>query len=197
MAKSKSPNEHVDEYIDSAASFAKPICHKLRKIIFKAEPTMIEEWKWGPNYQKNGMVCGFGHFKNHVHLSFFQGALLKDPKKMLTEGKANLHNRGVKFRSVEEIDEKTLIAYIREAVANNKKGTKVSLKERKDVNIPSDFLKALKSGKLDKKFESLAFSYRKDYVNWIESAKKEETRNSRIKKALEKISKGIKFHETL
>jgi hypothetical protein len=152
MAASKTPKQHIDEYIDAGPDFAKPICTKIREIIFKAEPAMIEEWKWGPNYQKNGMVCGFGHFKKHVHLSFLQGALLTDPKNILTEGKTNLHNRGVKFRRLEEVDEKILIAYIREAVANNKKGIKVSSKANKEVIVPADFLKALKLNKLDQKF---------------------------------------------
>lgn len=43
MAASKSPKQHIDEYINEAPDFAKPICTKIR--VLKAEPTMIEEWK--------------------------------------------------------------------------------------------------------------------------------------------------------
>lgn len=88
-------------------------------MILKADPDIIEDWKWGPNYQKNGMVCGFGAFKQHVILTFFQGAILKDPKKILNHGTTNQHNRNIKFKSINDIDEDTLIKYIREAVNNN------------------------------------------------------------------------------
>jgi hypothetical protein len=195
MAKTKSASRQVDEYIDTAQDFAKPICKKLRQIIFKAEPGIIEDWKWGPNYSKNGMVCGFNHFTSHVSFSFFQGALLKDPQKILNEGSDNLHNRGIKFKDVKEVDEKTLTAYIKEAVANNVKGIKVNIKEKKEIKIPVDFLNELKLKKLHEKFNALSYTYRKEYIQWIESAKKEETRIVRIKKGIEKISKGLKIND--
>lgn len=104
----------------------------------------------------------------HVHLSFFSGRTFKgSQKKFLQKVKTNLHNGGIKFRNLEEIDEKTLIAYIREAVANNKKRIQVPSKEKKEVAVPSDFLKALKLNKLEQKFNDLAYTYRKEYVNWM------------------------------
>ncbi len=57
--------------------FAREICIRLRSIILSADPSFIEDWKWGPNYYLNGMVCGYWGFKKHVSLVFFQGSLLK------------------------------------------------------------------------------------------------------------------------
>jgi uncharacterized protein YdeI (YjbR/CyaY-like superfamily) len=45
----------------------------------------------------------------------------------------------------------------------------------------------LKKAKVLAYFDSLAFSHRKEYVQWIESAKKEETRTKRIEQAIEKL----------
>jgi uncharacterized protein YdeI (YjbR/CyaY-like superfamily) len=177
----------IDEYISSAEPFAQAICKKLRSLIFKAEPSMIEDWKWGPNYFSNGMVCGFGHFKKHVSLAFFQGALLKDKKKILLKNEGNLHNRHIKFTDVKQIDEKLLIEYITEAVINNEKGLKITEAKDKTVTVPEDFKKALIKNKALNNFEEMSYSKRKDYVTWINGAKQDATREKRIIQAVDKI----------
>lgn len=58
----------------------------------------------------------------------------------------------------------------------------------RDVEIPKDFKKALKEHKLDKAFLSMSYSHRREWVQWIEGAKKEETRVNRIAKAIERLS---------
>lgn len=192
MAKSKvkhNPDAKmlIDEGISQAEPFAQAICKKLRSIIFKAEPGIIEDWKWGPNYYKDGMVCGFWYFKKHVTFTFWQGALLKDKKKVLLSNPGNLHNRHLKFTDVSQIDEKLLIEYIAEAVINNEKGLKLTEAKDKTVVIPADFKKLLTSNKLLPYFEKLAYTHRKEYVQWIEAAKKEETRMKRIDAAISKL----------
>src|SRR5436853_338053 len=87
----------IDDYIAKSPAFAQKICNMLRQIILKADPKIIEDWKWGPNYYKDGMICGYGTFKGWVTFSFFQGALMKDPKKLFNYGDANAHNRSIKF----------------------------------------------------------------------------------------------------
>lgn len=178
----------IDEGIAGAKPFAQEICNKLRAIIFKAEPAIIEDWKWGPNYYKEGMVCGFWYFKKHVTLNFYQGALLKDKKKVLMGNPGNVHNRHIKYTDVKQVDEKLLIEYITEAVINNEKGLKLTQATDKTVVIPGDFKKLLVKNKILKNFEAMSYSKRKDYVQWIESAKQETTRNKRMDQALEKIA---------
>ena len=177
----------IDEGIASAEPFAQAICKKLRSIILKAEPGIIEDWKWGPNYYKNGMVCGFWYFKKHCSIVFYQGALLKDKKKVLLQNPGNLHNRHIKYTDVKQIDEKLLTEYIIEAVINNEKGLKITEAKDKTVIIPDDLKKLLVKNKLLPYFEKLAYSHRKEYVMWINDAKKEETRLSRMDKAIEKL----------
>lgn len=60
--------------------------------------------------------------------------------------------------------------------------------EERKITTPADFKKALKVHKLDKVFDSMSFTHRKEYVQWIEDAKKAETRENRIVKAILKIS---------
>ena len=177
----------IDYGISKAEPFAKVICNKLRAIIFTAEPKMIEDWKWGPNYYYDGMVCGFWHFKKHVSFVFFQGALLKDKNKVLQVNPGNVHNRHIKYTDVKEVNEKLLIEYIKEAVANNKKGIKITEAKDKTIVIPEDYKKILVKNKLLPYFESLAYSHRKEYVGWITDAKKEETRIKRMNTSIEKL----------
>ncbi len=177
----------IDEGISRAEPWAQAICKKLRAIILKAQPDIIEDWKWGPNYYKDGMVCGFWYFKTHVSFVFFQGALLKDKKKVLMKNEGNLHNRHIKYTDVNQVDEELLTAYITEAVMNNEKGLKLKEAKDKTVTVPADFRKLLEKNNLLKNFENMSYSRRKDYVQWIEGAKKEETRAKRISEALVKI----------
>ena len=192
MAKSKVKHHPdasalIDEGISQAEPKAQAICKKLRSVILKAVPEMIEDWKWGPNYYKDGMVCGFWYFKTHVTLTFFQGALLKDKKKVLLKNEGNLQNRHIKFTDVKQVDEKLITEYLVEAVMNNEKGLKLTEAKDKTVIIPEDFRKLLVKHKLLANFEGMSYSRRKDYVQWIEGAKQAETRARRIAQALEKI----------
>lgn len=58
------------------------------------------------------------------------------------------------------------------------------------VDVPADLAKALKARKVDAAFVALAYSHRKEYVRWVEEAKKPETRANRIAKAVEMVAAG-------
>lgn len=58
------------------------------------------------------------------------------------------------------------------------------------VTVPADLTKALRGGKVERAFAALAFSHRKEYVRWIEEAKRPETRVNRIAKAVEMVAAG-------
>lgn len=58
------------------------------------------------------------------------------------------------------------------------------------VDVPADLAKALRGGHVDKQFAALAYSHRKEYVRWIEEAKKPETRARRISQAVDMVRDG-------
>jgi len=65
--------------------------------------------------------------------------------------------------------------------------------EAREIETPADLRKALMANKLDKAFDKLSYTHRKEYVKWIEEAKKVETRENRILKAVAMIrGKGEK-----
>jgi len=184
-------SKRIDSYFDEAPEFAGEICRKLRRIIFKAEPKIVEEWKWGPHYGMNGMVCGIGAFQKHVSLAFFQGAHMKDPKRVfIKEAVPAKSMRRIRFVSLEEVHEPTLISYIKEAVALNDSGIATS---KPVLDIPADLTRILaRNKKLNEYFGTLSYTHRKEYIRWIESAKKEETRAARVMKTVEMLGRKIK-----
>lgn len=164
-------------------------------MILSTDPEMIEDWKWGPNYYLDGMVCGYWGFDKYVTLNFFQGALLKDKKKILQQNPGNVRNRHIKFTDVKQIDEETILEYLFEAIDNNRKGHIIKESKDKTVEIPVDVKKAFKTANLLPYFESLAYSHRKEYMMWINDAKKEETRLKRIGQAIEKLASKEMMHD--
>ncbi|MCW3125771.1 MAG: hypothetical protein JWO03_1429 [Bacteroidetes bacterium] len=59
--------------------------------------------------------------------------------------------------------------------------------EKREVEIPKDFAKAMKANKLDAAFKKMSYSHQREWVMWIEGAKKEETRANRIVKAISQL----------
>lgn len=185
----------IDDYLASLPEWSRKICKRLREIVLKSDPKLIEDWKWGPNYYLDGMVCGFAGFQKHVSFVFFQGVLLKDKKKVLQANPGNVHNKHIKFTQLSEINEELLLSYLIEAIDNNKKGLKQISAPDKTVLIPPDVKKQFRAAGLFAYFETLAYSHRKEYIQWIEDAKKEETRINRISKAIEKLSAKEMMHD--
>jgi hypothetical protein len=64
----------------------------------------------------------------------------------------------------------------------------------REVEAPEDFLDALNSHEQAKAyFNSLAYSYQKEYVSWIEAAKRTDTRASRIEQSISKLAEGLRL----
>ena len=95
----------------------------LREIALKAGAD--ETYKWStPVYMSNGKnVFWISRFKNHFGIGFFKGADLKDPYGVLVNAQPGKTQdmRHWRFTSVEDIDKKMVLAYLKEAVENAKK----------------------------------------------------------------------------
>src|SRR3954470_21677667 len=101
---------------------------------------MKEECKWGkPTYTVDGKnVVIMQGFKEYFALGFFQGALLKDPKKVLVQLGQVQAGRVMKFGSVKEIAAKapTIKAYVREATAVERAGLRIKPRKTSDFPVP-------------------------------------------------------------
>src|SRR5437763_16649515 len=110
---------------------------------------MKEECKWGkPTYTLDGKnVVIMQGFKEYFALGFFQGALLKDPKKVLVQLGQVHAGRVMKFTSAKEIAAKaaTIKAYVREAIAVENAGLRMKPKKTSDFPVPEELRERLRS----------------------------------------------------
>jgi len=169
----------------------------LQKILSGVDLT--EECKWGkPCYTAGGQnVVIIQPFKEYIGLGFFQGALLKDPKKLLVQLGQVQAGRVMKFTSAKEIATKatTIKAYVREAIAAAKAGRKVETKPR-ELPVPEELKeKFRKDPKLERAFEALTPGRQRSYLFHFNSAKQSATKTARIEKAMPAIFAGRGFLE--
>lgn len=170
---------------------------ELREIVLDCGLT--EELKWGcPCYtnEKSNIVLIHG-FKDYCALLFIQGALLKDPKKILVQQTANVQSaRQIRFTNVEEIltNKSTIKAYIKEAVKNDKSGLKVEMKKITEYKLSKEFQAALNEmPELKTAFYQLTPGRQRGYLLYFSSAKQSKTRMERVEKYIPKIldNKGL------
>ncbi len=173
--------------------------NKLRAIA--RDCSLTEEMKWGKpcfTYQKKNIAIVIP-LKESCALSFFQGALLKDRKRLLQRvGEHTQAGRWIKFTSVGEIAavESTLADYLYEAVGLAEEGKKVVLKKPSEYAVPVELQKLLDADKtLKASFEALTPGRRKSYGFHIAGAKQEKTRVARAEKCIPMILSGRGFNE--
>lgn len=180
MAK-KDPR--VDAYIARAGDFAKPILNRIRKLVHAACPQVEETMKWNsPFFVHQGILVAIPAFKRHCALIFWKGKIIL--------GKDRAKYRRLTSPADLPAD-KILLGYIRKAVELNEAGVKVSRPKAKEVVVPGYFGSALrKNRKALATFEKFSPSHRREYVEWVTSAKLAETRARRMLQAIKTLAQG-------
>lgn len=189
--------KEVDAYISRAKPFAQPILVYIRDVIHASSHEITEVIKWGfPNFEYKGNICYMASFKEHCTLGFSKAAVMRDEDKIFSRiGKTAMGSLG-KITNIKDLPSKKILAkYIKEAIELNEKG--VSLPKKKntaksqELTIPEDLAEALgKNKKAKLVFEQLAPSHKKEYVMWINEAKRESTRIKRIETTVEWVAEG-------
>ncbi|RZJ35490.1 MAG: hypothetical protein EOO51_04950 [Flavobacterium sp.] len=171
----------------------------LRAIIAKTE--LVEMTKWGgPIFTINKKnVVGIGGFKSYVGIWFFNGVYLKDAAGVLVNANEGVTKalRQWRFQSMEEIrsNEKQILAYINEAIANQKAGIESKPQKKEDI-VSQLFGDALKADKtLSEKFTIFSPYKQREFLEYVESAKRDETKLSRIEKIKPMILEGIGLND--
>ncbi len=189
--------ESVDEYIEEHPEWAKALA-KLRKILNATE--LEETVKWGgPCYTIDGKnVVGIAAFTEHVALWFHQGVFLSDPDNVLINAQEGTTKalRQWRFRSEREIKVAKVKAYVLEAIENQKQGKAIKPDRNKPVLVPPELQAALaKKAKAKEAFAALTPGRQREYAEHIASAKRAETKTSRLAKILPMIAAGGGLHE--
>lgn len=193
MAKRSS---RVDDYIAKAAPFARPILQSIRAAFHAADAGVEETIKWGaPHFEKGGLLGHMAAFKAHVRLVFWRGKELKDPKNLLRDEK-NEQLGWMRIESKADLPASEVLSqYVRDSIrlvaAGKAKLARPRSKAPRELQIPKELLDALKqNAKAKLAFEAFSYSHKKEYVEWIVEAKKEETRARRLETAIQWMSEG-------
>src|SRR5690349_12100428 len=166
---------------------------EMRRVL--AGFAMKEESKWGkPTYTVDGKnIVIMQGFKEYFALGFFQGALLKDPKRVLVQ-LGHVHAaRVMKFTSAKEIAAKaaTIKAYVREAIAVEKAGLRMKPKKTSDFPVPEELKDRLRTdARFKRAFEALTPGRQRSYLHHFAAAKQSATRVARIEGAMPAIFEG-------
>ena len=184
----------VDGYIAKAAPFAQPILKHLRKLVHAECPDVEETLKWSmPSFLYKGILCGMAAFKEHCTFGFWKHDLVVgDQGAPRAEEAMGTFGRITKLSDLP--NDKVLLGYIRKAVELNDAGIKKPARPkrpREELKIPSSLKLALKANKKAlETFEQFSYSHKKEYVEWITEAKRDETRDKRLATAIIWIAEG-------
>src|SRR5262252_2348039 len=171
---------------------------EMRRVL--AGFALKEERKWGkPTYTVDGKnVVIMQGFKEYFALGFFQGALLKDPKKVLVQLGQVQAGRVMKFTNVKGIAARaaTIKAYVREAIAVEKAGLRMTKKKTSDFPVPEELTERFRrEPRFKRAFEALTSGRQRSYLYHFAGAKQSATRVARIEKATPAIFEGRGFLE--
>ena len=117
----ESASAFIDAKINELGDWRGKMLAKLRAIIHKADPKIVEEWKFmgTPVFSRGGIVCTGETYKNVVKLTFAKGAALKDPSGLFNSSLEGNVRRAIDIHEGEKINESALKDLIRAAVTFN------------------------------------------------------------------------------
>jgi len=119
-------SEAIDARIRDLDDWRGETLARIRALIKRADPEVVEEWKWQkakspgtPVWSHDGIICTGETYKSVVKMTFAKGASLEDPARLFNSSLEGNVRRAIDIREGEEIDEKALEELIRDAVALN------------------------------------------------------------------------------
>lgn len=194
----KRRDERITNYISKSADFAQPILNQLRELVHDFCPEVEEGMKWSmPFFMYRGKIlCSMASFKNHCSFGFWLHSEMSDLhgifKRSVEGGMGSLG----KISSVDDLPKADKLgAYILEAMSLIEQGTiprELNPKFKKPLaEIPSELITVLESEpKAKAVFESFPPSHQREYINWITEAKRDETKQRRIRQTIENLLEG-------
>jgi hypothetical protein len=112
------PSELIGRKIRELGDWRGSMLTRVRKLMKEADPEIVEDWKWNtPVWSRNGLICTFESYKDHVKMTFAKGASLKDPDGLFTQD--GTVRRAIDFHEGDSINESALKRLVRSAVALN------------------------------------------------------------------------------
>ena len=186
-----------DAWLEDAPAFSAAMAAQFRDWILSAEPDLSEAIKWNMLcFSGRKLVCGLSACQRHLGVAFFRGVELPDPARLLVPAENNTSILSMRVTAIEQVDVRAFKALLRAAVALDADlAAPLPPKiKREPWPMPDFFAKALKANKKAAAgFAGLKPTYQREYLVWVSSAKREETRAERVKQTLKALAAGLKW----
>ena len=199
MDCSRAKTRDPDEWLENAPAFSRPIALRLREWFARWEPDLREAIKWNMLcFSGRRLVCGISACKAHAGVAFFRGTELDDPAGIFSGGESNTNIRSVRFTSPDAVNRDALRALLRAAVALDEQPEipAAPKQKREPWPVPEFFAKALAMKKhraAAAGFAKLSPSCQREYLVWLSTAKRDETRAKRLAQTLAALAAGRKW----
>ncbi len=114
-------SEKIDARIEELGDWRGDTLARIRELIKRADPDVIEEWKWRgvPVWYRDGMICTGETYKDYVKVTFAEGASLDDPAGLFNSSLDGNTRRAIDIREEDKLDEKAFAALISAAIELN------------------------------------------------------------------------------
>ena len=124
--QSSSPSQLIDARIAELGDWRGATLARVRALIKRAEPRVVETWKWRgvPVWEHHGIICTGETYRNVVKLTFAKGAALDDPAGLFNSSLEGKVRRAIDIHEGDTLNEEALVALIRAARALNQSKTK-------------------------------------------------------------------------
>jgi uncharacterized protein YdeI (YjbR/CyaY-like superfamily) len=198
MARMSRHDPRVDAYIAQAGEFARPILNRVRELVLAASPEIEETLKWSaPSYTYRGRIlCSMAAFKQHASFGFWQHA------RVMGEGepREGMGSFGRMTSLADVPGVRKLAPLFRKAMqliddGVPSAGARKASAPKPPPAPPPDLVAALaKNASARRAFEGFPPSHRREYIEWIVEAKREETRQKRLSQAIEWLAEGKPRH---
>ena len=187
----------VDAYIARSAPFAQPILEHLRELVHATCPEMHEAVKWSMPFflHRDTILCNMAAFRTHCSFGFWDRSMAPQLEALGVLSGAAMGSLG-RIRSVADLpDDGTMRALIGRAAelarAERTAPVRVVKPPRPELETPAELLWALHAhAGAEERFATMSPSCRREYVEWILEAKREETRARRVTDAAARIAAG-------
>jgi uncharacterized protein YdeI (YjbR/CyaY-like superfamily) len=185
----------IDDYIGKSADFAKPILTHIREVVHSACPDAEETIKWGmPTFMHHGILCGMAAFKQHAAFNLWKADSIVGSD----ADRAAMGQFGRITKLSDLPSKKIMSGYIKQLMVRNESGVKTPSVRKADdarkvipTTPPPDFKAALDANaKARATFDGFSPSHRKEYIEWIVDAKRDETRQRRLRDAIAMLAEG-------
>ena len=183
----------VDDYIAKSAPFARPILRKIRAAVHAGCPDVEETMKWSfPHFMHHGILCSMASFKGHCAFGFWKEQSMTGER----DRDGDVAPKFGRVTSVKDLPSRAaFVRLVREAVRLNEDGVMPPARQVPDrsrsVRAPADLLAALKNNaRARAAYDEMSPSHKREYIEWITEAKRDETRKRRVATAVEWMAEG-------